>query len=873
LDTNDSIQPRPNMTPAPADPAGENLPDASWFARNGPYLMLFGLLLFYLVYYRGWELDDFSSLTKTILGLGMVIFLHELGHFAVAKWCNVKVLTFSLGFGPALPGCAFRWGETLYKIALFPVGGYVNMLGEGTEGDDADVDPRSFKNKSVLQRMAIISAGVIMNVILALVCFVFVYMTRGAERTPAFIDRVDPGSPLWQTYGKSSDGTSSGIHRGDIIRQIGNRKAEEPFPFVWFDNDLQPTVMLSSSGEPLMFVFSPPTAPEGQWIITSIEPRLNSEQGDEKPVIGLTPTQELKLPAKREAKSKHPPVFYQSAAYRADNGGFQFGDEIVGTSTLDKPNEVTELPLDPTDIHKKKHDYFEFQRRMKAQAGKPVIIRVRRALEGEIDEENAKTATVDLNVPPAYRHVLGMRMTMGAIAAVRPPAKDKGVQPDDTIEAVEITDNGKRIRFAAVKINKPGVEERDLDPDLLPLQLDKWAREQKKDDPRLVTLSLARKNPPPPAGGPEEFQKIDIVVPWDDAWAFNAEVPLNLSSPLSLSCLGIAYRVKTTVKAVEPGSAADAAVVEIPGTIEYNDADRISIKMQAGDVVKRDGKDLELKEDELVPLKAGDEVTRAIEKTSGWWIFAKSAYEPVSFTLGKGAAVHLKKGDTINLRADDVITEVLQYYVDFDKKTGEPTTKRRKGIELKDHQWGYIPHALQDSDTHKIAFKVKRGGNLVVSMDAKENQDWPLDSRGLLFLIDSRLKKAKDFGDAVMMGVNTTTGFIRQIYASLNSLVRGRVSPNQFVGPVGIGTLAFSLAGVNMYQFILFLGIISVNLAVVNFLPIPVLDGGHMCFLIWEGVRGRPASEGVRAALTYAGLLFIFSLMIFVVFLDVKRLI
>jgi regulator of sigma E protease len=64
---------------------------------------------------------------------------------------------------------------------------------------------------------------------------------------------------------------------------------------------------------------------------------------------------------------------------------------------------------------------------------------------------------------------------------------------------------------------------------------------------------------------------------------------------------------------------------------------------------------------------------------------------------------------------------------------------------------------------------------------------------------------------------------------------------------------------------------ISVNLAVVNFLPIPVLDGGHMVFLIYEGLRGKPASEQVRVAATYVGLLLIGSLMLFVIFMDVRR--
>jgi regulator of sigma E protease len=64
---------------------------------------------------------------------------------------------------------------------------------------------------------------------------------------------------------------------------------------------------------------------------------------------------------------------------------------------------------------------------------------------------------------------------------------------------------------------------------------------------------------------------------------------------------------------------------------------------------------------------------------------------------------------------------------------------------------------------------------------------------------------------------------------------------------------------------------ISINLAVVNFLPIPVLDGGHMVFLIYEKVRGRPPSEGVRAVATYIGLAFLLLLMAFVIYLDMKR--
>ena len=71
--------------------------------------------------------------------------------------------------------------------------------------------------------------------------------------------------------------------------------------------------------------------------------------------------------------------------------------------------------------------------------------------------------------------------------------------------------------------------------------------------------------------------------------------------------------------------------------------------------------------------------------------------------------------------------------------------------------------------------------------------------------------------------------------------------------------------------FVMFLGMISINLAVINFLPIPVLDGGHMVFLLYERLRGRPAPEQVRYAATFVGLALIGSLMLFVLYLDAKR--
>ena len=136
-------------------------------------------LSFAPLFAAGWLTDwhNWGIIAQVAVGLGAVIFVHELGHFLVAKACGVKCEKFYLGFDIfGLKLAKFRWGETEYGIGVLPLGGYVKMLGqednptnEAAENERAKTgaspaevyDPRSYKAQSVPRRMAIISAGVI----------------------------------------------------------------------------------------------------------------------------------------------------------------------------------------------------------------------------------------------------------------------------------------------------------------------------------------------------------------------------------------------------------------------------------------------------------------------------------------------------------------------------------------------------------------------------------------------------------------------------------------------------------------------------------------------------------------------------------------
>ncbi len=145
--------------------------------------------------------------------LGVLVFVHELGHFLMARWHGVRVLTFSLGFGPKL--LKIRRGDTEYCLSAIPLGGYVKMAGETAEDQRTGSDDE-FLSKTKWQRFQILMMGPIMNLLLAVILLAVVLM-QGAQ-TLAFLERpavvgvVQPGSPAER----------GGIRPGDVIVRVGS---------------------------------------------------------------------------------------------------------------------------------------------------------------------------------------------------------------------------------------------------------------------------------------------------------------------------------------------------------------------------------------------------------------------------------------------------------------------------------------------------------------------------------------------------------------------------------------------------------------------------------------------------------------------------
>jgi regulator of sigma E protease len=678
------------------------------------------------------------------LGLGFVIFIHELGHFLVAKWNKVKVEAFALGFGPQL--LAFRkgiglrigstqketaarlaaagvgpdnpaaagLGETEYSFRAIPLGGFVKMLGEGDEADPEAVkttDPRAYPNKSVGARMAIISAGVIMNLVTGLLFFVWAYGRGGLPTIPAKIGAVVAGQPAYE----------AGLRPGDRVVAVNGRK----------DIDftaLKRMTAMSGLGESLHMTVERPGVDDP--VTLDVEPR---RQGDaEMKTMGIVPIADLELGGPLPLL---PPAGLDPAQAGRLQGVLKDGDRVVAAGP---EGEAPATVGDSVQLHEILSTYRD----------RPVVLDVKR--EGA---KGAAATELKLTIPPVPVADLGIALTLGPIVALQPdsPAAKAGLRVGDRIVA-----------FAGAS---------GFDPMRLPDLADRRAGES-------TEVTVARSE----AGKPEEQVTVTLT-PRREALM---HLPYSASDaePLEVPGLGLAVSVLPTIAAVRPGSPAAKA------------------ELRPGETIMAVT---------LTPTKA-------------------------------------------------VIDSGLM---------AKPTTMALGGPEPSAY-WPAAFRLMQALPRHQVELEVKGRGGLV-KLTPEPAADWYYPLRGLQFLTAQKDLPPLGFAAALRRGLDDTRDTIQSVYAMFRNLALGLISPKALGGPLMIADYASRSARAGLEAFLQFLGVLSLNLAVINFLPIPPLDGGQMAFLIAEKLRGRPLPERALNAGTILGLLFVLGLMGFVLFQDVLR--
>ncbi len=686
------------------------------------------------------------GILKAAFGLGLVIFVHELGHFLVARLCGVKCEKFYIGFDFfGLSLFKFQRGETEYGIGVFPLGGYVKMLGQdddprkfaeesersrksaedstpvadestaaATEATTTELDPRSYMAQSVPERMAIISAGVIMNVIFACI-FAMVAYAMGVKYIVCVVGNVMPGDAAWQ----------AGLQPGDRIVRIGDGRGED-------DDQLRFSDLFSGvafgdreRGVPLRI------RREGVEEVIEVAPKPSkaSDEKDGRPKIGVAPPSDTKLYTSQPAISR---------STVARTGKFEGGDEIVAINGQ------------PIKTHA---DILAALAAHRSEVLQVAVARESEEANASEEESVASTKTIDVEVPAQPLLRLGLITEMGPITAIQDgsPAKAAGFQPGDQIISVD----GE----------PPG------DPITLPARLRERALET-------VEFSVAR---------PSEQEPITLTATLREAGWYEKTFEMK-GMPVTVPALGIAYHALHRVEAVMEGlPAAEAGI-------------------SAGD---------QLLKAEFLPADEESDDAESDRPLPGAIQFDGEEHNWAAFI------------------------DVMQWL---------PAGAR---VKL---SW------ISDGETREAELEPQPA----------EGQFYP--ERGFLFQSLTKTRKASSLIEAARLGIRETSESVWQVFQFLNGLGTGQLSTEMLGGPGTIAVAAGSSAQAGIPQLLIFLTLLSANLAVVNFLPIPILDGGHMVFLIYEGIRGKPPSEKVMIGLSYLGLIFILGLMIYVTSLDIQRL-
>jgi regulator of sigma E protease len=660
-----------------------------------------------------------------VVGLGVVIFVHEFGHFIVAKAVDIRVEQFALGFGTRLFG--FRRGETDYRVNLIPMGGYVKLAGQEDFGplkEEDRGDPRIFPNKSISARLAVIAAGVIMNVILAAVLFIIVCVA-GIRFPAPIIGGTLPGSPAQEAeihwLDKREPG-SVGLKPGDRILKVDGE------PITRF-NQLAAMAALGDADQAFTI--------------------LIERRQDDKVMEGTARIRVVEM-----------------------GGMLQFGLMPAASTTFGALGDtIADDPFKEGDkilaINGQKIQYYwQIPAVEEHLNGKPATVTILR------DHKE-----IDVKIQPKLR-------------------MDSGVffLKDGTRVAGKVVDY--RPEEGSVVLRLPGETEKTLVVD----QVIWPARSEILDlvglAPRLRVTGVVKDSPAFRSG----LRPEDVILEYDNRPSPTLKEFLHINDQVAETgtTIVILRENKRLSLEIRPTKHKGRVVVGITAGLDL--ANPVVAYVREGSPAAKAG------------MVRGDVFTGVKGRESGNWI---ELFEALKAVQDKGVVILSKQG----------------------------------GSAEKEAQLGVLtPGVFSPKDYRFVLFPGPRGFTILMGEEVKKNP-----------------------AAAVVWGFHETWDFITMTYATLISYFRGTVSSKEFSGPVGIGSIAIQTGREGIVPFIYFMAVISVSLAVLNFLPIPVVDGGHAVFLLIEKILGRPVPTPIQNAVTTVGWALMILLFLLLTWNDMER--
>lgn len=701
------------------------------------------------------------DLAVVIFGFGLIIFVHELGHFLAARWAGIRTLAFAIGFGPALVsyrrGLGLRRGSsereymklleaqpagsttveapghipvghTEYRLNALPFGGYVKMLGQEDLNPKAtSAAPDSYQNTPPWKRMIVISAGVVMNMITAAALFVLVF-TVGLETEPARVGAVNPSAPAASAVALNAAEAgveSPGLRAGDHLLDIGGR---EPNSF----NDLIMASAMARRGEAVKVTVARPGV--DQPLRFAIVPERSQFTGLLD--LGVEPP---RSPTLASAESEGDREQLRQVRDRFGLTGVAPGMTLT---TVQARGQAPAAVSDAADLVSA----------VRNSGGEPVTL----TFADESDEARVtlsprpmlQTALVPMpggggSVTPV-EHLLGFTPVMAVLDAGERGA-EQGLRDGDI--------------FARIgEVTYPSVFQ--------------GAAEIRAHAGSMIPIAVLRRDEP---GGPLERVELTASVQRGGTIGFymtdvdEAEAGLWLAMPPE--ALG------------EAGAA-------------------------AGRIVDRAGMRL---------IEAGGEPVSSLTDLRAALLAAADAEGPATIELAF----------ELPLRGDP--------------GAGAPIERREVTL---------------------------RAGEIQTLRDLGWASPVPL----ALFEPDQVLLQADNPAEAVRLGLSETYRVMAMTYATFLRLIEGTVKVEHLKGPVGIAHLGTRIASRGLIWLLFFMALVSVNLAVINFLPLPIVDGGLFLFLIYEKIRGRPPSPQFQNVATMVGLLLIGTVFVVTFYNDIVRL-